>query len=63
MTMSLTVRAGRVLDRLDVRRASVERMAKRRWPVIALFHGVGGAGEIGSGTFGRLPLADVARWP
>ena len=32
------------------------RMAKRRWPVIVLFHGVGGAGVIGSARFGLSPL-------
>ena len=38
----------------------VVRMAKRRWPVIVLFHGVGGAGVVGSGIVGPSPLPSRA---
>ena len=40
----------------------VVHMANRRWLVIALFHGVGGAGVVGSGMLGpsRLPRRAMA---
>ena len=63
-TMSLTVAPVASLRRLMFGRDAV-RMAKRRWPVIVLFHGVGGAGAIGSGRFGlsALPSRAMALTP
>jgi hypothetical protein len=55
MTMSLTVPPVASLRRLMFGRDAV-RMAKRRWPVIVLFHGAGGANVTGSGRFGLSPL-------
>ena len=61
MTMSLTVPPVASLRRLMFSR-DVVRMAKRRWPVIVLFHGVGGAGVVGSGISARPPCR-AGRWP
>ena len=52
MTTSLTVPPVASFNRLMLA-SDVERMAKRRWAVIDLFHGVGGADDSGNDTLGN----------
>src|SRR5262245_7375632 len=53
MTTSLTVPLAASLIRLTFD-SELVRMAKRRCWVMALFHGVGGAGDVGTATRGSL---------